>query len=86
MVLKGKVLVTKVLKESRFDVFKDLKEQDIIAVSVLLPENMWWSNNGYTADLRFENLRTRINSIIPLNSFDEVIDTFECVQLPQERL
>lgn len=82
MVLKGKVLVTKVLKESRFDVFKDLKEQDIIAVSVLLPENMWWSNNGYTADLRFENLRTRINSIIPLNSFDEVIDTFECVQLP----
>ena len=82
MVLKGKVLVTKVLKESRFDVFKDLKEQDIIAVSVLLPENMWWSINGYTADLRFENLRTRVSSIIPLNSFDEVIDTFECVQLP----
>jgi len=82
MVLKGKVLVTKVLKESRFDVFKDLQEQDIIAVSVLLPENMWWSNNGYTADLRFENLRTRVSSIIPLNSFDEVIDTFECVQLP----
>ena len=82
MILKGKELVTKVLKESRFDVFKDLKEQDIIAVSVLLPENMWWSNNGYTADLRFENLRTRVSSIIPLNSFDEVIDTFECVQLP----
>lgn len=82
MVLKGKVLVTKVLKKSKFDVFKDLKEQDIIVVSILLPENMWWSNNGYTADLRFENLRTRVSSIIPLNSFDEVIDSFECVQLP----
>lgn len=86
MVLKGKVLITKVLKESIFDVFEDLKEQDIIDVSVLLPENMWWSNNGYTADLRFENLRTRASSIVPLNSFDEVINTFECVQLLQEQI
>ena len=57
MVLKGRVFITKVLKESKFEAFKDLKEQDIIIVSMEIPSCIWWRDTCYTADIICKNIK-----------------------------